>query len=284
MKFTILSDNRSADSRFIAEHGLSVLVESRGRRLLLDAGASDVFIQNAQTLGIDLRSVDYLFLSHGHADHTGGVRHFLEVNDRARIILSGQMVGRQFYSMRNYMHRITTHLPLDGVGERLMLVEAGKDENQLVEVADGIGVVSHISHRHPLPLANSLLFVMNDQGQLVRDDFRHEMAIWVDGLLFTGCAHSGLLNILEACPWPFHTVVGGFHLLDARADERYEEPADLEAVARKLAADYPNATFYTSHCTGDLAFATMQRVMGSQLQPFGCGMEVTIWQADEKRG
>lgn len=284
MKFTILSDNRSADSRFIAEHGLSVLVESRGRRLLLDAGASDVFIQNAQTLGIDLRSVDYLFLSHGHVDHTGGVCHFLEVNDRARIILSGQMVGRQFYSMRNYMHRITTHLPLDGVGERLMLVEAGKDENQLVEVADGIGVVSHISHRHPLPLANSLLFVMNDQGQLVRDDFHHEMAIWVDGLLFTGCAHSGLLNILEACPWPFHTVVGGFHLLDARADERYEEPADLEAVARKLAADYPNATLYTSHCTGDLAFATMQRVMGSQLLPFGCGMEVTIRQTDEKRG
>lgn len=284
MKFTILSDNRSADSRFIAEHGLSVLVESRGRRLLLDAGASDVFIQNAQTLGIDLRSVDYLFLSHGHADHTGGVCHFLEVNDRARIILSGQMVGRQFYSMRNYMHRITTHLPLDGVGERLMLVEAGKDENRLVEMADGIGVVSHISHRHPLPLANSLLFVMNDQGQLVRDDFRHEVAIWVDGLLFTGCAHSGLLNILEACPWPFHTVVGGFHLLDARADERYEEPAYFEAVARKLAADYPNATFYTSHCTGDLAFATMQRVMGSQLQPFVCGMEVTIWQADEKRG
>lgn len=284
MKFTILSDNRSADSRFIAEHGLSVLVESRGRRLLLDAGASDVFIQNAQTLGIDLRSVDYLFLSHGHADHTGGVRHFLEVNDRARIILSGQMVGRQFYSMRNYMHRITAHLPLDGVGERLMLVEMGKDENRQVEVADGIGVVSHISHRHPLPLANSLLFVMNDQGQLVRDDFRHEMAIWVDGLLFTGCAHSGLLNILEACPWPFHTVVGGFHLLDARADERYEEPADLEAVARKLAADYPNATLYTSHCTGDLAFATMQRVMGSQLLPFGCGMEVTIRQTDEKRG
>ena len=284
MKFTILSDNRSADSRFIAEHGLSVLVESRGRRLLLDAGASDVFIQNAQTLGIDLRSVDYLFLSHGHADHTGGVRHFLEVNDRARIILSGQMVGRQFYTMRNYMHRITAHLPLDGVGERLMLVEMGKDENRQVEVADGIGVVSHISHRHPLPLANSLLFVMNDQGQLVRDDFRHEMAIWVDGLLFTGCAHSGLLNILEACPWPFHTVVGGFHLLDARADERYEEPADLEAVARKLAADYPNATLYTSHCTGDLAFATMQRVMGSQLLPFGCGMEVTIRQTDEKRG
>ena len=284
MKFTILSDNRSADSRFIAEHGLSVLVESRGPRLLLDAGATDVFIQNAQTLGIDLRSVDYLFLSHGHADHTGGVRHFLEVNDRARIILSGQMVGRQFYSMRNYMHRITAHLPLDGVGERLMLVEMGKDENRQVEVADGIGVVSHISHRHPLPLANSLLFVMNDQGQLVRDDFRHEMAIWVDGLLFTGCAHSGLLNILEACPWPFHTVVGGFHLLDARADERYEEPADLEAVARKLAADYPNATLYTSHCTGDLAFATMQRVMGSQLLPFGCVMEVTIRQTDEKRG
>ena len=275
MKFTILSDNRAADSRFIAEHGLSVYVESRGRRLLLDTGASEVFVQNAQTLGIDLRAVDYLFLSHGHSDHTGGLRHFLDINNRAKIIMSKEILGRQFYSMRNYMHRITAHLPLDGVGERLVLVE-----REGVDVADGIRVISHIVHHHPLPSANIHLYVMNDQGQLVSDDFRHEMAIWVDGLLFTGCAHSGLLNILEACPWPTHTVIGGFHLLDARADERYEQPSELEALAQQLKNDYPHTTFYTSHCTGDLAFATMQRVIENQLKAFSCGMQVTI---EEKR-
>jgi 7,8-dihydropterin-6-yl-methyl-4-(beta-D-ribofuranosyl)aminobenzene 5'-phosphate synthase len=128
-----------------------VYVESRGRRLLLDTGASEVFVQNAQTLGIDLRAVDYLFLSHGHSDHTGGLRHFLNINNRAKIILSKEIVGRQFYSMRNYMHRITAHLPLDGVGGRLVLVERGG-----VDVADGIRVISHIVHHHPLPRQTSI--------------------------------------------------------------------------------------------------------------------------------
>ena len=270
MVFTILSDNRTTDDRFLTEHGLSVFVESRGRRLLLDTGASGVFIQNAQTLGIDLRTVDYLFLSHGHSDHTGGLGHFLEINDKAKIIMSDQIVGHQFYSMRGFMHRVTAHLPLDGVEERLMHVES---EDSL---PSGIKIISHIPHKRPLPLANIHLYVMNEQGQLVSDDFRHEMAIWVDGLLFTGCAHSGLLNILEACPWPVHTVVGGFHLLDARSEERFEQPNELEALAQQLKNDYPDTTFYTSHCTGDIAFATMQRVMGSQLQAFSCGMQVMI--------
>ena len=270
MVFTILSDNRTTDDRFLTEHGLSVLVESRGRRLLLDTGASGVFIQNAQTLGIDLRMVDYLFLSHGHSDHTGGLRHFLEINDKAKIIMSDQIVGHQFYSMRGFMHRITAHLSLDGVGERLIHVE-----NE-ASLPSGIRILSHISHKRPLPLANIHLYVMNEQGQLVSDDFRHEMAIWVDGLLFTGCTHSGLLNILEACPWPVNTVVGGFHLLDARSGERYEQPSELEALAQQLKNDYPDTTFYTSHCTGDIVFATMQRVMGSQLRAFSCGMQVTI--------
>ena len=295
MVFTILSDNRTTDDRFLTEHGLSVFVESRGRRLLFDTGASGVFIQNAQTLGIDLRTVDYLFLSHGHSDHTGGLGHFLEINDKAKIIMSDQIVGHQFYSMRGFMHRITAHLPLDGVGERLMHVEGSLSPNPSptreggstqeekaspswgrMEGADDIRILSHIPHKRPLPLANIHLYVMNEQGQLVSDDFRHEMAIWVDGLLFTGCAHSGLLNILEACPWPVHTVVGGFHLLDARSDERYEQPSELEALAQQLKNDYPDTTFYTSHCTGDIAFATMQSVMGSQLQAFSCGMQVTI--------
>ena len=275
MTFTILSDNRTTDNRFAIEHGLSVYIESRGRRLLLDTGASEVFMQNARTLGIDLQTVDYVFLSHGHADHTGGLRHFLEINHQARSIMSNQIVGRKFYSKRNYLHSIIAHLPLDGIGGRLMLVEPGSQSPLHVQVADGIWVIANIPHEHPLPSANSNLFVMNEQGQLVNDDFCHEMAIYVDGLLFTGCAHSGLLNILDACPWPLHTVVGGFHLLDSHRDDSYEQPHELEALACCLKDDYPNTTFYTSHCTGNQAFSIMHDIMGDQLQPFSCG---TTWQ------
>ena len=67
-----------------------------------------------------------------------------------------------------------------------------------------------------MPKGNQNLYVQDAAGNFIHDDFRHELALYVDGLLFTGCAHSGLENILAACPWPVHTVVGGFHLLDGQ--------------------------------------------------------------------
>jgi 7,8-dihydropterin-6-yl-methyl-4-(beta-D-ribofuranosyl)aminobenzene 5'-phosphate synthase len=88
----------------------------------------------------------------------------------------------------------------------------------------------------------------------------------VDGLLFTGCAHSGLENILSACPWPVHSVVGGFHLLDGQ-----ETVDEIKALAQRLKAKYPETQFYTSHCTGDNVFEVMKDVMAEQLHLFNCG-------------
>ena len=88
----------------------------------------------------------------------------------------------------------------------------------------------------------------------------------MDGLLFTGCAHSGLENIISACPWPVHSVVGGFHLLDGQ-----ETVDEIKALAQRLKAKYPETQFYTSHCTDDNVFEVMKDVMAEQLHLFNCG-------------
>ena len=108
MKWTVLADNRAKDPMFETEHGLSILLETGSYRILLDTGASDVFIRNAKRMGIDLGSVDYVFISHGHSDHAGGLRYFMEVNKRAKIIVSPDAVNGKFYSLRNDLHSITT--------------------------------------------------------------------------------------------------------------------------------------------------------------------------------
>ena len=269
MKWTVLSDNRSCstsgrlqgknDSSFLTEHGLSILLATERHKILLDTGASDVFIRNADLLGIDLSTVDYVFISHGHSDHAGGLRYFLENNQKAQVIVSPDAMSRKFYSKRGNLHSITTEWP-EICDDRLILID------QTCEVAEDIHAIAHIPKIHPMPKGNSNLYVQDANGDYIHDDFRHELALYVDGLLFTGCAHSGLENILAACPWPVYTVVGGFHLLDGQ-----ETGEEIEALAQRLKTKCPNTKFYTSHCTGDNVFEVMKGVMGEQLQSFSCG-------------
>ena len=264
MKWTVLSDNRTNNDLLQTEHGLSILLETEKHRILLDTGASDMFIHNAERLGIDLSTVDYVFISHGHSDHAGGLKHFMEINDKAKVIVSPDAVNGNFFSKRGNLHSITAEWPkIDD--DRLVLID------QTCTIAENIHVIAHIPQKHPMPKGNVNLFVQNINGNLIHDDFRHELALYVDGLLFTGCAHSGLENILAACPWPVHTVVGGFHLLDGLETEK-----ELAALAQRLKTKYPETLFYTSHCSGDKVFAILKDVMGSQLHAFSCGTTITI--------
>ena len=283
LKWTVLSDNRSDDSRLSIEHGLSILLQTTNKReqcdaciniaerggvrrsqterhkILLDTGASDVFIRNAEQLGIDLSDVDYVFISHGHSDHAGGLRYFLQHNQKAQVIVSPDAMSGKYFSKRGNLHSITTEWPeIDE--DRLVLTD------QTCEILEGLHVIAHIPQTHPMPKGNQNLYVQNANGDYIHDDFRHEQALYVDGLLFTGCAHSGLENILAACPWPVHSVIGGFHLLDGQ-----ETAGEIKALAQRLKAKYPETQFYTSHCTGDNVFEVMKDVMGEQLQSFRCG-------------
>jgi len=264
MKWTVLSDNRNCDDSLETEHGLSILLETDHHRILLDTGASDIFIRNAVKMGIDLNTVDYVFISHGHSDHAGGLQHFVERNRQAKVVVSPDAMNRKFFSKRGIPHSITAEWPkIDD--DRLTLID------QTCAIAEGIHVIAHIPQTHPMPKGNQNLYVQNTNGDFIHDDFRHELALYVDGLLFTGCAHSGLENILAACPYPVKTIVGGFHLLDD-----HETTEELGEFAKRLTKVYPNTQFYTSHCTGDKVFTILKAVMGNYLHAFSCGMTITV--------
>jgi 7,8-dihydropterin-6-yl-methyl-4-(beta-D-ribofuranosyl)aminobenzene 5'-phosphate synthase len=273
MKWTVLSDNRTNNDQLETEHGLSILLETDKHRILLDTGASDVFIRNAEKVGIDLSTVDYVFISHGHSDHAGGLQHFVAHNQQAKVVVSPEAMTGRFFSKRGNLHSITAEWPKIDDG-RLVLID------QTCAIAEDIHVIAHIPQNHPMPKGNQNLYVQiatphsdqrseNTVVDYIHDDFRHELALHVDGLLFTGCAHSGLENILAACPWPVHTVVGGFHLLDGQETEE-----ELTALAQRLKAKYPETQFYTSHCTGDKVFTILKGVMGNHLHAFRMTLDV----------
>ena len=229
MKLVVLADNRANDAMFETEHGLSVYLETEGFTYLLDTGRSNGFIRNAERLGVDLRTVDYVFLSHGHLDHTGGLEAFLAINDKAKVILSPLVLQQRFYSSRHGGLR-ELGIPIDASTwqDRLLVVE----DDLLLE--DGSRFYTCHTQRFPYPKANTFLWTGSPDA-LVPDAFGHELVACFGTdhpLLFIGCAHKGVLNIVADYTERFGKepamVVGGFHLIDSTIGALYESEEEIE--------------------------------------------------------
>ena len=169
-RIIILSDNRTVNPLLEVEHGLSVYMEYNGRKYLLDTGASDLFIRNAEKLGVNLCEVDYCLISHGHNDHIGGLSVFLEMNHRAKIILSDEIPGAEYASVRRYHHSITGNVDFQKYHQRFIFIH----EDTFV---DGIHIYTHLAHHHAKPLGDRTLLIKTDNGEYVGDDFSHELEI-----------------------------------------------------------------------------------------------------------
>ena len=276
MKITVLADNRKFDDTLESEHGLCIYLETENYKCLLDTGASDVFITNAEKLGIDLNEVDFVFISHGHADHIGGLPEFLTVNVKAKIVLSENAINQSFFSTRNGLHPINIDFDFSPYTERFVFVDS-----EMV-IRDEIRVFSATENKYPLPKANAALFKQRGNG-LLSDDFNHELVIsfGTDNLfVYTGCAHRGLLNILSSVllspTKKIGTVMGGFHLSDSNATQRFETEAEIENIGSELKKIYPDTLFITGHCSGENAFKLLKTKLGEHIDLFYTGYSQVI--------
>lgn len=271
MKVIVLSDNRSANPDYQTEHGLSVYVETSEYRYLLDTGASGLFIRNAAIAGIDLSLVDYVILSHGHSDHTGGLDAFLRINHSAKIIISDLALSQRLYSKRNGFREIGSSVDVRRVTDRMMYVDG------LCAINNEARVFKLTETPFPTPLANSTLY-KGEPEHVQPDDFSHEIVVVIGNdkpFVFTGCAHKGLLNILHAVRTQLNTepgiVFGGFHLVDSTPGQSYETTEAITSLADQLIHEYPDTRFFTGHCTGDSACSILKSSIPDYLYQFGVG-------------
>lgn len=276
MKIIVLSDNRTINSELETEHGLCVYLETAKYKCLLDTGASDIFVRNAAKLNVDLSEVDYVFISHGHADHIGGLPFFLKLNSKAKIVMSENALSQTYYSVRNGLHRISIDFDVEKIKERLVLV------NKDAWFESDIHVFFVHELKNPLPQGNRTL--LRDAGTGVEpDDFNHEIVVTFGTenlFVFTGCGHKGLLNVLETIDLKstqrIRCVMGGFHLLDAKNGIVFESEQEIENLAKSLVRDYPNTDFITGHCTGDSVFSILLALLGPQIRLFHSGEEFIL--------
>lgn len=266
---TLAEDSPSSDSRILYEHGLSVYAETENHHLLLDTGATDAFAANAKVLGVDLKSVDTVVLSHGHYDHSGGLIAFSGINPNALIYM--QKSAAQEHC------RI-----LDDGGEKNIGIDpaiVSLPQVKMMEgdyrIDDSLFVFTGVTGRKLWPKGNQALKAKRN-GVVVQDDFCHEQYLVISekgkNYLLSGCAHNGILNIIETYRERFggfpDVVVSGFHMMrNTTLDD--EAVNDIEETAKEL-SKMPTV-FYTGHCTGQEAYDIMKPILGEKLMPIHSG-------------
>lgn len=254
-------------------HGLSFYIETDHHRLLMDTGPSDLLVANARALGVDLAAVDTVVLSHGHYDHTDGAPAFAALNPRAKLYLRRGADGA-FYSSAGgeprYIGMDPAILKLDG----LTWVDGE------LRIDGELSLFGGISGRRAWPAGNRRLSRLAGNRH-VQDDFSHEQCLVVtEGgrrVLLSGCAHSGILNILDRYRELYggapDAVISGFHMKQP-TPYTGDEAEVIRETARALAR-WPGV-FYTCHCTSLPAFELMKPILGDRLRYVHSGEEIVL--------
>lgn len=266
MKLKVLVDNNTyIDEYYLGEPAVSYYIEIGTRKILFDVGYSEIFMSNAEKMSIDLDKVDTLVISHGHDDHTGGLKDYFKVPRDIQLIAHPECF--------NYKEK-------DG-----LCISSPKDKNALsklcklnlsdkpVEVCKDLIFLGEIPRLNDFE-GKDIIGEFDDNGKMVADLVCEDSALVYKtekGLfIITGCSHSGICNILEYAKKVcnddrIYGVIGGFHLFDKgeRLDKtiNYLKENNIDLL-------------YPCHCVSLDAKIEMGKVI--DIKEVGVGLEIDL--------
>jgi 7,8-dihydropterin-6-yl-methyl-4-(beta-D-ribofuranosyl)aminobenzene 5'-phosphate synthase len=271
VRITTLSENTAGRPGVLAEWGLSILVEADDLKILMDTGPSISVPYNASMLGIDLSLIDKIVLSHGHYDHTGGLREVLARTGKVEVIAHPDIFAAKYARYGEQARYVG--IPFSR--EALEALAAFTLSREPVWIAEDIVTTGEIPMVSPYEKIDPPLCVKQG-GKLVPDPLWDDRALIIrtdDGLVvITGCAHRGLINTLYHAREltgvdVVHTVVGGTHLILAS-----EERVLLTAAALR---EFGVQRLGVSHCTGIRAAMMLAREFGDIFFFNNTGTQIT---------
>ena len=267
-KVTILYDAFGESKELTKDWGFSALVEHSGKRILFDTGNdAGIFEHNVKALGIDLTKLDFVVISHRHADHATGLKYVLKVNPNVTVYVpadgangfGGAPIPPAFLradeslpaNMRYFGGTDPQHFTSGKLYDTGNFVLVDK----LTEVSPGIFLVRTVSQKKgTLELPELTLAIKRPNGLLLVD----------------GCSHAGIEAILEAAGAidpRTEVVFGGMHLVTTPVEE-------IDVLVENLKMKWHVQRIAPGHCTGEPGFARFKKAYGENYLYAGLGTKI----------
>lgn len=261
MKLTTLIENNPGYLSYLKyEHGLSIYIETNDKKILFDTGQSQNFLQNAEALNVDLTTLDYIVLSHGHYDHCGGLKSLLKNYSLSSTLCINENFFKfsDKYKLKDNVHSKYIGIDFDPAFIKENNIKINYLKNNCTNLTERIYLFTNFINRNQYEELDQTMKYKLNQIYLT-DDFSREVVLGIDTnaglLLIVGCAHSGIMNIIEEIKKntgkSIFGVIGGTHLSKASDDKIFKTIEYFNKNNIKLAG--------LCHCSGEKTKDSFQK-------------------------
>ncbi len=277
IRLTILCENsvdKVSPYGLLGEHGFSCHLKTNGGDFLFDTGGGMTIMNNAKLMGIDFTKLQGIMFSHGHFDHTGGLKQVLEKTGAIPIYAHPDLFSPHYSKNSGKMHNIGVPWPpaeLENLGGDFKFSAAP------YEVAPGLLLSGEVPRISKVETGDPNLLSLSEAGGEFTDPLHDDLSLFINtdkGLvILLGCAHAGLLNIIDHAiqvtgQKKIHMVLGGTHLKFCSEEQMTATLDRLE----ELDVDRIGA----SHCTGLRGARMLAERFGQRFFSASVGVEITI--------
>lgn len=268
MEITVLVDNNTLIDNYVqGEPALSLLIKTDNCKILFDTGYSDLFLKNAKLLNENISDIDYLILSHGHDDHTKGLKYLLKENFSSKINLVAH--PDIFYPKKeNNDFNIGIEYSKAEL-DNIFNFNLSSKAIQLTENLIFLGEIPRITDFEGKKPIGYKIVNSEKQPDFILDDSALVYSKNNEIIIITGCSHSGIINIIQyakkitQCS-EIKAIIGGFHLANEDIELinktiSYLEKEDIQII-------------YPCHCTGLVAKCVLMNKFN--IEEVGTGLKL----------
>lgn len=273
LTITVVVNNHVEKPYLLAEKGLSLFIKFNDQQFLFDTGPGEALLLNAANLNLDLANIDAIIISHGHREHTGGIKNILAFKPKKLFAHPAIFAEKFSRDSKELLFNVTCPVSKTFLEKSSTELILNKEPLQL---ASGMLLSGEVSPVEKNPTSHNDIFYRFDPSGLVPDTLEDEQFILIDSakgwVVITGCNHKGVFAMLKkatelAKTDQFYMLLGGLHLQDADADTLKETASLLKSHFKYVVP---------MCCTGVRATCLFYKELGKKLLPLFTGDSIEV--------